>query len=133
VNAAILLAGWALPGALAVKLFLSWNGMPERVAVHFGFDLQPNRWSSKLGLALQTMFLVIVQAAVLTWFLFEAGHGGGLVGLVMLPVSLATVCAFWQVINYNSRGTPFRPRWVVLPLLALFACVAVVAVLQRAW
>jgi Protein of unknown function (DUF1648) len=132
VNAAILVAVWALSGALAAKLLLSWSRMPERAAVHFGWDLQPDGWSSKRTLALFAMILVFGEAALSTWFLLRAGNGAGLAGLVMLAVNLVMVCTFWQVINYNTRGTPIRSRWIVLPLLALLAGAAVIAILQHA-
>jgi hypothetical protein len=138
VNAAILLSIWILSGTLAVKLFLSWSTIPERAVVHFRWSRQPDRWnlqpdgwSTKRNLALESMFLVFGEAAWSTLILLGTEHGAGLGGLVLLVVNLVTVCVFWQVINYNTRGTPFRSRWVVLPLLALFACVAVVAILQR--
>jgi len=132
VNAAILLAAWALPGALAIKLLLSWDKIPERAAVHFGWDLRPNGWSSKRVLALYAMLLVFGGSTGSTLVLLRARHTAGPAGLVTVVVNLVMVCVFWQVINYNTRGTPLRARWVVLPLLALLAGAALVVILQGA-
>jgi hypothetical protein len=100
------------------------------VAVHFGFDMQPNGWSGKAGFAATALGPALGEAALASWILVRLGSSAGLAGLVLLAVNLVMICVFWQMINYNTRGTPFRSRWVLLPLIMLFAVVAAVVISQ---
>jgi len=36
-----------------------------------------------------------------------------------MVTSVVLVCSFWQVINYNAEGTPFRASWVLGPVVLL--------------
>jgi predicted Abi (CAAX) family protease len=126
----ILGAIWIMSGALAIKLLTSWDELPERVAIHFGLDMQPNGWSSKRVFAAAVLLPAVGEAALASWILVSLGSRAELAGLILLVVNLVVLCVFWQVINYNTRGTPFRSRWVLLPLIALFGVVAAVVISQ---
>ncbi|HLW55223.1 MAG TPA: DUF1648 domain-containing protein [Candidatus Angelobacter sp.] len=116
---------WSLTGALLLKLFVSWNRLPERVAVHFNIRMEPNGWSSRGDLAAIVLLAVLGEAALASWAVLRWGSAGGLGGLILLAVNIVLVSAFWQVISYNAQGTPFQPLWIYLPLIALFAGIAV--------
>ena len=126
----ILGAIWILSSALVIKLLTSWDELPERMAVHFGFDMQPNGWSGKPVFAAAVVVPALGEAALASWILVRLGSSAGFAGLILLVVNLVMVCVFWQVINYNTQGTPFRSGWVLLPLIMLFGVVAAVVMSQ---
>ncbi len=117
---------WALAGALAVELLAAWDRLPDRVAVHFGMALQPNGWSSRSGLAAIVLIAMLGQAALATFVLLRVGSAAGWIApATLVLVSVVLVSAFWQTINYNAQGTPFQPLWIFVPMIALFASIAV--------
>ncbi len=117
---------WALAGALAVKLLAAWHRLPDRVAVHFGMALQPNGWSSRSGLAAIVLIAMLGQAALATFVLLRVGSAAGWIApATLVLVSVVLVSAFWQTINYNAQGTPFQPLGIFVPMIALFASIAV--------
>lgn len=116
---------WTLTGALLVKLLAAWNRLPERVAVHFGADMRPNGWGSKTVLAAVVLIAVPSQAALATFLLLHVGSASAPMALIHLVVSAVVVSAFWQTINYNAKGTPFRPMWLFVPMIALFGSITV--------
>lgn len=115
---------WTLTGALVVKVLATWNQLPERVAVHFDIRMQPNRWGSRTALAGIALLAPVGEAVAATIVLLRAGSAANMGGGILLVVNVAMVCVFWQVINYNVSGTPFRPAWILLPLIVLFAGMA---------
>lgn len=115
---------WTLTGALIVKVLAAWDRLPERVAVHFDTRMQPNRWSSKKDLAAFMLVTALAEAVIATLVMFYAGSAAGLGGAILLVVNVVMVCTFWQVINYNALGTPFRAAGILLPLIVLFAGMA---------
>ncbi len=116
---------WTLAGALALKLLVAWDQLPQRVAVHFGMAMQPNGWSSKSGLAAILLIAMLGQAALATFVLLRVGSAAGWIAAILVLVSAVLVGAFWQTINYNTSGTPFQPLWILVPMIALFASIAV--------
>lgn len=121
---------WTLTGALIVKLLISWNDLPQRIAVHFDIRMQPNGWSSKSDLVMIVLFAAVGEAMLATFVLLRLGAVAGAAGVALLMVNVIVVSAFWQVINYNTQGTPFRPLWIVLSLLAAFSGLAVLFAVQ---
>lgn len=122
---------WMPGGALAVKLLTAWDQLPQRVAVHFGMAMQPNGWISKSGLAAIVLIAVLGQAALATFVLLRVGSAAGWIApTTLVLVSVVLVSAFWQTINYNTQGTPLQPRWLFLPMIALFASITVFLVKQ---
>jgi hypothetical protein len=111
---------WTTSAALVVKLVTAWDQMPSRVAVHFGTDMQPNRWGSKNALAAIAVLAVVGQAALATFVLLRIGSAPIAITLVMVMVNIALVSAFWQTIRYNATGAPFQPLWMFLALIAVF-------------
>jgi hypothetical protein len=116
---------WTLAGALVVKLWRAWSQLPDRVAVHFGISMQPNGWSSKSALGAAVLVAVIGQASLATWLILRVSSVSGMIAVIQLVVSAVLVCAFWQVINYNTRGTSFQAMWVLVPMVLLFATITV--------
>jgi hypothetical protein len=116
---------WVLSSALIFKLATSWSQLPDRVAVHFNIKMQPNGWSSRETLGISIVLAVLGQAALATWLLLRLGNAAQMGGVILLAVNVVLVCAFWQVINYNTQGAPFQPLWIFVPLIALFAGLAV--------
>jgi len=116
---------WVLAGALLVKLGSAWSQLPDRVAVHFGMNMQPNGWSSKNALAATMLLIVVGQASLATWLILGMTASPGMIATIQLVVSVVLVCAFWQVINYNARGTPFQAMWMLVPMVLLFATITV--------
>jgi uncharacterized membrane protein len=114
---------WGLAGALLLKLWNAWDQLPERVAVHFGFSLQPNGWSSKGGLAVIIALVAVGQATLATWLILRVTSVSAMMAPIQLAVSVVLVCAFWQVINYNAKGAPFQPLWILAPMVLLFATI----------
>jgi uncharacterized membrane protein len=121
----IIPAIWTLAGALVIKLWTAWSQLPDRVAVHFGISMQPNGWSSKGTLAATMLLAVVGQASLATWLIFRISSVSGMIAVIQLVVSAVLVSAFWQVINFNTRGTPFQAMWVLLPMVLLFATITV--------
>ncbi len=116
---------WGLAGALIFKLWSAWSELPDRVAVHFGLTMQPNGWSSRNTMAVSIVLLLIGHATLATWLILRVGGAANMIAVVQLVVSVVLVCAFWQMINFNAKGLPFRPVWVLAPLALLFAAIAV--------
>jgi hypothetical protein len=116
---------WTLAGALVIKLWTAWSQLPDRVAVHFGVSMQPNGWSSKGVLALSVLLAVVGQASLATWLILRIASASSMIAVIQLIVSAVLVCAFWQVINFNTRGTAFQAMWVLVPMVLLFATITV--------
>jgi hypothetical protein len=121
---------WGLAGALILKLAASWNRLPDRVAVHFNARLEANGWSTRASLAAIMLLAVLGEAILGTVVLLRVPGGAGFGGMIVLAVNVVLVSAFWQTINYNARGSQFRPLWMFLPLIALFAGLAAFLVIQ---
>lgn len=115
---------WTTSAALVLKLVNAWDQLPERVAVHFGTDMQPNGWSSKNTLGAMVVLVAAGQAALATFVLLRVRGLPVVVTLVMVVVNVALVSAFWQTIRYNATGAPFQPLWMFLSLIAVFASIA---------
>jgi hypothetical protein len=115
---------WGLAGALVVKLWGAWSRLPDRVAVHFDVAMQPNGWSSKSTLATSILLAVLGQASLATWLILRV-NSAAIVALIQLVVSVVLACAFWQVLNYNAMGKPFRGMWVLVPTVLLLAGITV--------
>jgi len=116
---------WGLAGALLIKLWSAWSQLPERVAVHFGLNMQPNRWSSRNTMAVSVVLVMLGQAALATWLILRVGNAANMIAVVQLVVSVVLVCVFWQLINFNAKGSPFRSKWVFIPIVLLLATIAV--------
>lgn len=116
---------WAMNAALLLRLWNTWDRLPERVAVHFGISMQPNGWSSKSGMLIAVIAVTLGQAALASWLILRLGTAVGLMTPVQLLVSVTLVCAFWQMISYNADGKPFQPLWVIAPMVLLFATITV--------
>jgi hypothetical protein len=117
---------WILAGAFLVKLRAAWSRLPERVAVHFGTDFEPNGWSSKATLAAAVLIAVPGQGALATFLLLRAGSSAsGPMAVILLIVCAVLVGASWQTINYNANGTPFQALWVFVPTIMLSASIPV--------
>lgn len=119
---------WALAGALLVKLWSAWSRLPDRVAVHFGLSMQPNGWSSRNMMAISVVLVILGQAALATWLILRVSSAANVIAVVQLVVSVVLVCAFWQMINFNAQGLPFRPMWVLAPMALLFATITVLLI-----
>lgn len=117
---------WTTSAALVLKLVNAWDQLPERVAVHFGTDMQPNGWSSKNTLGAMVVLVAAGQAALATFVLLRLRNVPVAVTLVLVAVNIALVSAFWQTIRFNATGAPFRPLWMFLSLTAVFGLVMVV-------
>lgn len=116
---------WGLGGALLIKLWSAWNQLPERVAVHFGMSMQPNGWSSRNTMAVSVVLVVLGQAVLASWLILRDGNSANVIAAVQVVVSVVLVCAFWQMINFNAKGLPFRPLWILVPMVLLFATITV--------
>jgi len=110
---------WCLAAAVLLRLMSAWDSLPDRVAVHFGLKMQPNGWSSKRTLVALVVVAVVGHAALATWLLLHIGFLGPMFPLTQAVTSVVLVCSFWQVINYNAEGTPFRASWVLGPVVLL--------------
>jgi len=116
---------WAMNAAVLLRLWNAWERLPERVAVHFGMSMQPNGWSSRSGMLIAVIAVTLGQAALASWLILRVGAAVSLMAPVQLLVSVTLVCAFWQMISYNADGKPFRPLWVIAPMVLLFATITV--------
>jgi uncharacterized membrane protein len=114
---------WTLAGALLVKLWSAWSQLPGRVAVHFGMSLEPNGWSSRGAMAAIMTLVALGQAALATWLILRVTSASAMIGPIQLVVSVVLIGTFWQVINYNTKGSQFQPLWIVIPMLLLFATI----------
>jgi hypothetical protein len=116
---------WGLAGALLLKLWSDWSELPERVAVHFGLAMQPSGWSSRNTMAVSVVLVVVGQAALATWLILRVGSIANVMAVIQLVVSVVLVSAFWQMINFNAKGLPFRAAWILAPMALLFAAITV--------
>lgn len=112
---------WTLTGALLIKLAAAWPRLPDRVATHFGANLQPNGWGSKGALAAMILVAVPGQAALATFVLLRVGGAASPAGLILLVVNVVLVSAMWQTVNYNVDGRRFEPVWMFGPIIVLLA------------
>lgn len=115
---------WGMNAAVLLRLWNVWDRLPERVAVHFGISLQPNGWSSKRGMLVAVIAVMLGQATLASWLILRLGGAVGVIAPVQLLVSLTLFGAFWQMISYNADGKPFQPWWVLVPLVLLFGAIA---------
>ena len=116
---------WGLAGALIFKLWSAWSELPDRVAVHFGLTMQPNGWSSRNTMAVTVVLIMIGQAMLASWLILRVSGAANMIAVVQLVVSVVLVNAFWQMINFNAKGLPFRPVWILACLAVLFATITV--------
>lgn len=124
-KAAILLI-WALAAALFIHLSTVWNELPERVAVHFGASMEPNGWSSRASMVTLMMLAVIGHAVLATCLIAGFGSRGGIIAPIHMVVATVLVSAFWQMINFNAKGTPFQVVWIIVPMLLVFGLLATI-------
>jgi hypothetical protein len=104
---------------LIAKLVASWTDLPDRVAVHFGLDGQPNSYASK------SAFIVIVGLVALGFMaslaiLSQFSKAPGPV-MVITITSVVVTTALWQVIDFNVSGKPIRMGIILVPLILLIA------------
>jgi hypothetical protein len=55
-------APWVLAIALAAKLHLTWDKLPDQVASHFGLLGEPNAWMSREGFGAVTLLACVGMA-----------------------------------------------------------------------
>ena len=116
---------WGLGGALLLKLWSAWSELPDRVAIHFGLSMQPNGWSSRTTMGVSVLLTIIGQAALATWLILRISSAANIIALVQLVVSVALVGTFWQMINFNAKGVPLQPMWILAPMALLFGVITV--------
>lgn len=116
---------WGMNAAVLLRLWNVWDRLPERVAVHFGMSLQPNGWSSKNGMLITVLAVMLGQALLASWLILRLGPAVAFMAPMQLLVSLTLFGAFWQMISYNAEGKPFQALWVVGPMVVLFAAITI--------
>ncbi len=116
----IAIFGWAVAGLLLLYLQQSWDRLPERVAVHFGLDLQPNGWGSKALLGGVTVLAAVLIATIATVTSARPPADSRIFAVVL--VTLVTPAAvLWQAIRFNVTGAPIQRFWVWAPVLTAIA------------
>ncbi|MBP7583566.1 MAG: DUF1648 domain-containing protein [Spirochaetes bacterium] len=150
-NAVILAAG-------AVWCFGVWNGLPDRIPVHFGFDGQPDRWTGKGGELIVLMLMPFFMSALLYGLTALARKYTGLLNvpdkekLLALPAEKQE--PFWQMlwefmaalsvtlsllffslvysVAQVARGAASGLSWIFLAAISLmFLCIIVYIVRLR--
>jgi len=104
---------------LIAKLVASWADLPDRVAVHFGIDGQPNSWASKYTLGIIVGLVAVgfmVSLAILNQFTKAPGPL-----MVITITSVVATTALWQAIDFNISGKPLRIGIILVPLVLLLA------------
>lgn len=117
---------WTLAAALFIHLSTLWNELPQRVAIHFGVSMQPNGWTTRSGMALLMGLGVIGHAVLGTFLIAGFGSRAGIIAPLHMIIATMLVSAFWQVINFNAKGTPFQATWMIVPLLLICGVVATI-------
>jgi uncharacterized membrane protein len=119
----ILLPWLALP-VMAGLLLDARASLPARIAVHFGMDGRPDRWTSPAVFMATALGVLAVLLGVFTVRSLMARAAGRLYPLLVAQYILVVVVsvAMWQVVRFNRDGT--KPS---LTLLLLGVAVAVVA------
>jgi hypothetical protein len=110
---------WILASALLFRLLTVWEQLPERVAVHFGFSMQPDGWGRKSTMAWTVVLVVIGHGVLTTWLLLTHGLASPIVITIQLATAAVLFSVFWQMITFNISGRPLRVIWVVLPVLLI--------------
>jgi uncharacterized membrane protein len=116
---------WGMNTAVLFRLWNVWDRLPQRVAVHFGMSLQPNGWSSKNGMLITVLAVMLGQALLASWLILRLGDAVALIAPVQVLVSVTLFGAFWQMISYNADGKPFQPLWLIVPMIMLFATITI--------
>ena len=119
---------WSLAGAFLFKLWSAWSELPDRVAVHFGLTMQPNGWSSRNTMAVSVVLTLLGQATLATWLILRISAAANVIAVIQLVVSVVLVSTFWQMINFNAKGLPLRPMWILALMALLFAAIAVLMI-----
>lgn len=105
---------------LVAKLIRSWSDLPDRVAVHFGINGEPNGYASKSAFAVIIVAITVgLTASALMLVLLTQAPPIAYMAIVLAAITAAT--AFWQAINYNITGQPLRIGVIFIPEIILIA------------
>lgn len=104
---------------LIAKLVSALPNLPDRVAVHFGFDGQPNGWAGKTTFIILIVVLAVglsITSIIVNQYTTEPI---AFMGLAITSVIAAT--AFWQAIDFNISGKRLRMSVIFVPVILLLA------------
>jgi hypothetical protein len=118
-------ASWGAAGALLVRLGWAWRNLPDRVAVHFNWQREPDKWVSRRGFALIMAALFVLLAILgVAASLTVSRPGTPLFPVVVMAASVgALVATFWQVIRFNETSRPIHVGWFLAPVAVVLAFV----------
>jgi Protein of unknown function (DUF1648) len=104
---------------LIAKLVSALPSLPDRVAVHFGFDGQPNGWASK------TIFIILVVVLAVglsvTSIVVNQHTSEPMAFMGLTITSVIAAAALWQAIDFNISGKPLRMSVIFVPVILLLA------------
>jgi hypothetical protein len=116
---------WILAAGLLLRLLSVWDGLPKRVAVHFGVSLRPDGWANRSTMAVLMFLAVIGHAALSTWLVFARVSADPMVSTIQMATATVFFSVFWQAITFNISGKPLKVIWIVLPVLFVAGSVGV--------
>jgi hypothetical protein len=116
---------WILAAGLLLRLLSVWDGLPKRVAVHFGVSLRPDGWANRSTMAVLMFLAVIGHAALSTWLVFARVSADPMVAAIQLATATVVFSVFWQAITFNITGKPLKVIWIVVPVLFVAGSVGV--------
>jgi Domain of unknown function (DUF1648) len=111
-------APWILAFLLAAKLVFSWDKLPDEVASHFSLSGKPNAWMSREGFGAITILACVLMALAVSPGLGRGRRDAPMGLLLGLDMAMLTVViAFWQAINFNTKGKRLHPWWILAPII----------------
>ncbi|HZQ67510.1 MAG TPA: DUF1648 domain-containing protein [Terriglobales bacterium] len=110
---------WLAVPFTALRFWLAWDRLPQRMATHFNADWRPNGWMPRetaLYFTLGMIVFVLIIFTAVAYVSQRASHNGAIswVMLGFFYVVLGFLVAINdKVIQYNLTGEPIHGDWLV--------------------
>lgn len=110
---------WLALPLTALRFWLAWDRLPQRMASHFDANWRPNGWMPRETALYFALGITVFMLAVFTVVLYASCRSkqGGTVSWVLLAffyvVIVFVVAINDSVIQYNLNGEMFHPDWLV--------------------
>ena len=126
---------WAVLPAVRFQYSEAWNGLPARMATHFGLNGQPNGWMSREGSMWFMLLLLLFMLITATLVLLRVRKPDG-VAYTLLAMFYVIVIVLYRIsaglIAYNTSGQPLNiVSEMTAILIAVFAVIVAALISNR--
>ncbi len=125
---------WLALPANALLCTLVWGHLPSRVATHFGFNGQPNGWTTREGLVVFSLVIAIITLTAATFVLLRVRKPDPTAWSLLFLFYVVLGVQLWAekaVIDYNVAGTPVNIAPALLALVSVAVLVMLIALVSR--